>query len=89
VAVEVEVSHQRHAHAHVLEARADRGHLPRGFERVDGDAHDLGAGSRERGDLVRGRACVLGIGVGHRLDEDRRLAADGLVGDPNGARDAA
>jgi hypothetical protein len=89
VAVEVEVAHERHLHAHVLQARADRGHLLRGFHRVDGDAHDLASGARERGDLVRGGARVLRVRVGHGLDEDGRVAADGLVGDPYRTRDAA
>jgi hypothetical protein len=49
VPVEVEVAHERHAHAHLLEAIADLRHLARGFERVHGDAHDLRARARERG----------------------------------------
>ena len=43
---------------------------------VDGDAHHLRAGAGERGDLRDGRRDVGRVGVGHRLDDDRRAAAD-------------
>ena len=43
---------------------------------VDRDAHELGAGARQRRDLARGAFDVGGVGVGHRLHDDRRAAAD-------------
>ena len=46
------------------------------FGGVDGDAHHLGAGARQLLDLDRGGDRVRGIGVGHRLHDDRRAAAD-------------
>jgi hypothetical protein len=89
VAVEVEVAHQRHADTHGLEAAANLGHLARRFDGVHRDAHDLGAGAREGGDLGGGGGGVLGVGVGHRLHEDGGAAPDGLVGDAYRSRDAA
>ena len=47
-----------------------------GLVAVDGQPHELGAGAGERGDLAGGRLDVGGVGVGHRLDDDRRAAAD-------------
>src|SRR5262245_12188173 len=57
--------------------------------RVDRDPHHLGAGLRELEHLPRGRGDVRGVGVRHRLDHDRRIAADGDLLDPDLARDAA
>jgi len=89
VPVEVEIAHERHARAHRVQPLADRGHLPRGLERVHGDAHDLGARAGERRDLARRGFRVLRVRVGHGLDEDGRAAADDLVGDADGSRGAA
>ena len=77
VAVVVEVADQRHVDAHAVELLADVGHLRRGLGRVDGDAHHLGAGDRQFLDLDRGADGVHRVGVGHRLDAHRRVAADG------------
>ena len=38
---------------------------------VDRDAHELGAGVRELGDLDGGAVGIGGVGVRHRLDDDR------------------
>ena len=48
----------------------------RGFRQVDGDAHHLGSGFGQL-DALRRRAARIGrIGHRHRLDDDRRAAAD-------------
>ena len=51
---------------------------------IDGDAHDLGAGPRQSRDLPHGRVDIGGVGVGHRLDDDRRAAADPHAPDIDG-----
>ncbi len=51
-------------------------HGDRRLVAIDGDAHELGAGARQRRHLARRRLDVGGVGVGHRLHRDRRAAAD-------------
>ena len=41
---------------------------------IDGDAHELGAGRRQRRHLARGRLDIGRIRIGHRLHDDRRPA---------------
>ena len=72
----VEVADQRHVHADPVEALADLRHGGGRLVAVDGDAHELRAGPRELGDLRHGGVDVGGVGVGHRLDDDRGAAAD-------------
>ena len=76
VAVVVEVADQRHLHAHLQQPLADARHGLGRLVAVDGDAHDLGAGAGEVGGLPRGPFHVGRVGVGHRLHDDRRAAAD-------------
>ena len=52
VAVVVEVADQRHVDAHRGEPLADVRHGGGGLVAVDGDAHELGAGARQRRDLA-------------------------------------
>jgi hypothetical protein len=47
-----------------------------GLIAVDGDAHQLRAGLGKRRDLDGGGAHIGGVGVGHRLNDNRRVAAD-------------
>ena len=68
VAVIVEVADQRHVAAGRIQPLADRRHRRGRGGRVDGDAHDLGAGVGQRPHLVRRGAGVRRIGIGHRLD---------------------
>ena len=76
VAIEVEIADQRHIAAERVEPLADRRHRARRFGGVDRDAHELRAGVGQRLDL-RDRACdVDRVGVGHRLHDDRSIAAD-------------
>ena len=83
----VEVADQRHVDAEPVEPLADLRHGGGGLVAVDGDAHDLRAGAGERRDLRHRRVDVGGVGVGHRLDDDRRAAADhhGPDADADGA----
>jgi hypothetical protein len=89
VAVEVEVAHQRHRHPHADQVVADRGNLRGCFRRVDGDAHDLRPGAGQLGHLCSGGRGVRGVGVGHRLHDDGRAAADEDAGYVRLARTAA
>ena len=86
VADVVEVADQRHVHAHLQQPVLDVRHGGRRLVAVDRDAHDLGAGARERRDLPDGRIDVGGVGVGHRLHDDRGAAADLHVADMDGNR---
>ncbi len=43
---------------------------------VDGDADELGSGFDQVGGLLDGRGDVGGVGVGHRLHDDRGFGAD-------------
>ena len=76
VADVVEVADERHGDAARGEPVADVGDGLGGLVAVDGDAHELGAGARQRRNLIDGRGDVGGVGVGHRLHDDRRAAAD-------------
>src|SRR6185503_20894316 len=89
VPVEMEVADQRHAAADRVEPIADAGHGRRRLGRVHGDAHQLRAGARQLLDLARGGLRVLGVGIGHRLHDDRRAAADGYASHPDLTRNAA
>jgi hypothetical protein len=72
-----------------VETLADAGHRSGGLKRVDGDPHHLRARLRELLDLARRRADVGGVGVGHRLHHDGRVAPDQDVADPDLAGPAA
>jgi hypothetical protein len=72
----VEVADDRHLNAHPEEPLLDVRHRRRRLVAVDGDAHELGAGASERRHLLRSSLDVGGVGIGHRLDDHRRAAAD-------------
>ena len=76
VADVVEVADERHRDAHLAEAILDVRHGGRRLVAVDRDAHQFGAGARQRRHLARGRLDVGRVGIGHRLHDDRRRAAD-------------
>ena len=76
VADVVEVADQRHVAADAGEPLLDPGYGGSRLVAVDRDAHQLGAGAREAGDLADGAVDVGGVGVGHRLHDDRSAAAD-------------
>ena len=76
VAVEMKIANQRNGASLLVERGADRRHGGGSLRRVDGDAHDLRARLGECAHLRHGGGNVYGIGVGHRLHDDRRTAAD-------------
>ncbi len=76
VTVVVEIADQRRRATGVEHALLDLGHSRRRLGDVDGDPHHLRAGFRELDALCRRRARVRRIGHRHRLDDDRRAAAD-------------
>src|SRR5690606_17724675 len=76
--VEVDVGDQRHAHLLLDPAEGLRG--LHGRYR---DAHDVGAGVFQATDLADGGLDVTGLGVGHALHGDRRIAADRYRADPD------
>ena len=84
VADVMEVADQRHAHIHLGEAVADMRHRGRGLVAIDGDAHEFGAGARQRRHLPRGAVDIGGVGIGHRLHDDRGAAADRHAADIDG-----
>ena len=77
VAVIVKIPDQRHIDAHAVELLAHIRHGLRGLGRVDGNAHQFGAGLRQFLDLDGRTNGVHRIGIGHRLHTHRRIAADG------------
>ncbi len=83
----MEVADQRRRDPSGAQAVADMGHGGGGLVAIDRDAHQLRACPRQSRDLARGRLDVGGVGVGHRLHDDRRAAANGnrpvAVADPN------
>ena len=76
VAVVVEVADERGGAAGVEHPLLDLGHCRSGVRHVDGDAHHLRSRLPQLDDLLRGALRVSGVGHGHRLDDDRRAAAD-------------
>ncbi len=76
VADVMEVADDRHVDAHLEEPLLDVRHGGRRLVAVDRDAHDLGTGARQRRDLPGGAFDIGGVGIGHRLHDDRRTAAD-------------
>ena len=76
VADVMEVADQRNRDPHRGELVANVGNRSRRLVAVDGQAHELGAGARERRDLARRRFGVGGVGVGHGLDDDGGAPAD-------------
>jgi hypothetical protein len=77
VAVVVEVADDRHVDPElVAELPHHLRNGRRGLLGVDGHPDELGAGVREPCDLDRGGVGVGGVGVRHRLDDDRMGAPD-------------
>src|SRR5437773_2981418 len=71
VAVEVEVADQRHADTGAIETLANRRHRRRSLARIDREAHELRPRARERLHLPDRALDVRGVGIGHRLYDDR------------------
>ena len=88
VAVVMEVADDGHADAELVERVDDfRDGLGGGFG-VDGDAHQFGAGVRQRHHLIDGGGGVGGVGIGHGLDHDGVVAAHPDIADFDGHRSA-
>ncbi len=85
----VEVADERHGDAHLVEPVADFRDGGGGLVAVDGDPDQLRAGTGERRHLAGGALDVGGVGVGHRLDDDRAIAADHDAADIDGDGGAA
>ena len=77
----MEVADDRRGDADLEQALLDVRHRRGGFVAIDGDAHHLGAGARQIGDLLEGRVDVRGVGIGHRLHDNGRAAADDHIAD--------
>ncbi len=88
VPVVVEVADDRHLDAHHRQPVADMRHRGGGFLVVDGNAHLLGTRTPQLGDLLGAALDVGGVGIGHRLHDDRRVTADRHFADANRDRTA-
>ncbi len=76
VAVVMKIANQRSVTAGIEDALFDFRDGGGGFGDIHGDANDFGASLREFEVLVYGASDVGGIGIGHRLHDDRSAAAD-------------
>ena len=81
VADVMEVADQRRGDAALAQVVADMRHGGGGLVAIHGDAHQFRAGARQRRNLRDGALDIGGVGVGHRLHDDRRAAADGDIAD--------
>ena len=81
VADVMEIADQGRGDAALAQAVADVRNGGGSLLAVDRDAHHLGAGARQRRDLRDGAFDIGGIGIRHRLHDDRRAAADGDIAD--------
>ncbi len=75
VAVVMEITHQRHGHAHLVQPIADMGHGLGRFIAVHGDADKLGAGPCKVCRLAGGAFNIGRIRIGHGLHDNGRAAA--------------
>ena len=88
VAIEVKIADQRNGAIRAIERCANRRNRCGGLRCIDGDANELRAGLGERAHLRDRCGNVRGVGVGHRLHDDRSAGADRDVADTNSARRA-
>ncbi|MCY1405881.1 hypothetical protein D9M71_211320 [compost metagenome] len=79
--VEVDIRHQRH-----LDLLLDLAKGFRGIHVRHGNPHDVGAGLFQAANLRNGSGDVQGVGVGHALHSNGRIAAHWHVADPDLAR---
>ena len=77
----MEVADQGRGDAALAQAVADMRNGGGGLVAVHRDADHFRAGARQRCDLGDGAVDIGGVGVGHRLHDDRRTAADGDIAD--------
>jgi hypothetical protein len=69
VSVEMKIADQRHVDVHLRQTFANFRHSGGGFAGIDRDAHQFRTGARQLRHLHRGGKYILGIGIGHRLDD--------------------
>ena len=77
----MEIADQRRGDAALAQAVADVRNGSRRLLAIDRDADHFRAGARQRCDLRDGAVDIGGVGVGHRLHDDRGAAADGDIAD--------
>ncbi len=75
----VEIANDRHVDVHAEQALLDMRHGGGCLVAVNRNAHDFRTSPRQVRDLLGGRLDVGGIGIGHRLHDNGRAAADGDV----------
>ena len=80
MAIVMEIANQRHVAAHGNQAVADHRDLFGGVFGIDGDADQFRARRRQLGHLICGCLGVGGIGVGHRLHDNRMPGTNGDTG---------
>ena len=79
--VVVKVAHDRHPDSALVQSFHNRRNRRRGFLVVHRNAHNLRPGHGQSGNLLNGARDVGGIGIGHRLHDDRNLPAHANVAD--------
>ena len=77
----MEIADQGRGDAALAQAVANVRNGGGGLVTVHRDADHLRAGARQGCDLGDGAVDIGGVGVGHRLHDDRRTAADGDIAD--------
>ena len=82
----MEVADQRRGDAGVEHAPLDLGNRGRGLGQVDRDADHLGSRLGQLDALLGRAGGIRGVGHRHRLDDDRRTAADLDAADANADR---
>ena len=85
----VEVPDDRHIDAPLEKALLDVGHSGSRFVAVDRDANDLRTCPRQIRYLPRRGLHIRGIGIRHRLDDDRGASADANAANVHGYRPVA
>jgi hypothetical protein len=85
----VEVADERHVHAQTIQLGPDEGNRLGRRVVVDGDADELGSGMGQLRDLDGGAVGIGGVGVRHRLDDDRVGRANRDAADQHGPGGAA
>ena len=84
VADVMEIADQRHVDAALAQLVTDVGHGFCGLIAIDRNADEFRSGAGEIGNLIDRRCDVGRVGVGHRLDDDWRAAADRDAADHHG-----
>ena len=77
----MEVANERRGAAGIEHTLLDLRNRGRGLRHVDRDPHHVRSGLRELDALLRRPAGICRVGHRHRLDDDRRAAADLHHGD--------